>query len=140
MNTVVLSEPTYELLSRQASQQSATPDHLADALLRQYLMPEHAYVEIVQRASGKRAVIKGTNVPVSIIVGYMRVGETPETIVESVMPHLTLAEVYDALSYYHERQEEIEEELATNSEASGRAYLQEHLSEEDYYRVAGKSK
>lgn len=140
MNTIVLSEPIYELLSRQASQQAATPDHLADALLRQQLLPEHAYVEIVQKAGGKCAVIKGTNVPVSIIVGYLRVGETPETIVESVMPHLTLAEVYDALSYYHERREEIEEEIVQNSEASGRAYLREHLGEEGYYRITGQSK
>lgn len=138
MNTVVLSEPIYELLSRQASQQSATPDHLADELLRQQLTPEHAYVEIVQNASGKRAVIKGTNVPVSIIVGYMRVGETPESIVESVMPHLTLAEVYDVLSYYHDHRYDIDQEIDQNSEAWGRAYLREHLGETGYLRITGQ--
>ena len=135
MNTVELSEPTYELLRRQAFQQSATPDHLADALLRRHLLPEHAYVEVVERASGRRAMIRGTNIPVSIIVGYLRVGETPETIVADVMPHLSLAEVYDALSYYYERSAEIDQEIAENTEAWGRAYLREHLGDEGYEAI-----
>ncbi|MCB0003601.1 MAG: DUF433 domain-containing protein [Anaerolineae bacterium] len=138
MNTVELSEPTYELLRRQASQQSATPDHLAEVLLRQHLLPEHAYVEVVERTSGQRAVIKGTNIPVSIIVGYVLIGETPETIVENVMPHLSLAEVYDALSYYFERRAEIDQEIAENSETYGRAYLREHLSDESYKAITGQ--
>lgn len=139
MSTVMLSQPTYDLLSRRASQKSESPDQLADNLLRQQLMPEHAYVEIVQRTSGKRAVIKGSNVPVSIIIGYLRIGETPESIVETIMPHLKLAEVYDALSYYHERPDEIEQEISKNSEAYGRAYLRERLGDDEYYRVTGQT-
>ena len=80
-------------------------------------------------------MIRGTNIPVSIIVGYLRVGETPETIVADVMPHLSLAEVYDALSYYYERSAEIDQEIAENTEAWGRTYLREHLGDEGYEAI-----
>jgi hypothetical protein len=56
------------------------------------------------------------------------------------MPHLTLAQVYDALSYYHGHAEEIERELEQNSEAYGRAYLRERLGEEGYLRATGQKK
>ena len=83
-------------------------------------------------------MIKGTDIPVSIIGGYVLIGETPETIVENVMPHLSLAEVYDALSYYFERRAEIDQEIAENSETYGRAYLREHLSDESYKAITGQ--
>jgi len=85
-------------------------------------------------------MIKGTRVPVSVIVGYVRLGETPESLVENILPHLTLAQVYDALSYYHDHRDEIEQEMRENTEEYGRAYLREHLDEEGYLRVTGQAK
>ena len=40
-------------------------------MLRQQLAPKHAYIEVVQKIAGPQAVIKGTRVPVSVIVGYL---------------------------------------------------------------------
>jgi len=62
---------------------------------------------------------------VSVIVGHIRLGESPESIVRSVLPHLTLAQVYDALSYYYDHQDEIEAELAENTAAVSHARLRE---------------
>lgn len=59
---------------------------------------------------------------------------------ENIIPHLKLAQVYDALSYYHDHREKIEQELSENNEEYGRAYLREQLGEEDYLKVTGQVK
>jgi len=140
MSTITLSETTYQWLRRKAQESAQTPDQVADELLRQQLAPRHAYVEVVEKIAGPQAVIKGTRVPVSVIVGYVRLDETPESLVENILPHLTLAQVYDALSYYHDHRDEIEQEMRENTEEYGRAYLREHLDEEGYLRVTGQAK
>lgn len=136
----MLSKTTYQWLQRKAQESVQTPDQVADELLRQQLAPKHAYIEVVKKIAGPQAMIKGTRVPVSIIIGYLRMGETPESLVENILPHLTLAQIYDALSYYYDHQAEIEQEMAENTEEYGRAYLREHLGEEGYLRVTGQVK
>lgn len=135
---IVISQPIYELLTRKARQESESPDHLAEAILRQQLVPEHAYVEVVSKPTGQQAVIKGTRIPVSVVIGYLRIGETPDTLTAEIMPHLTLAQIYDTLSYYHDHRYEIDQEISQNSEEWGRAYLREHLGEDDYLRISGQ--
>ncbi len=139
MNVITLSETTYQRLRRAAQESARTPDQVAEDLLRQQLMPKHAYIEVVEKLGGPQAVIKGTRAPVSIVVGYLQIGETPESLVEKTLPHLSLAQVYDALSYYHDHRGEIEQELRENTEEHGRAYLREHLDEEGYLRVTGQA-
>jgi uncharacterized protein (DUF433 family) len=140
MSTVELSQTTYQWLQRQAQESGRTPDQVADVLLRQHLAPQHAYIEVVEKITGPQAVLKGTRIPVSIIMGYLRAGETPVSLVENILPHLTLAQVYDALSYYYDHQDEIEQELRENTEDYGRAYLRQHLGEAGYLRVTGQSR
>lgn len=140
MSVVTISEPTFRLLQQKARQQAETPDQLADNLLHQQLTSRHPYIEVVSKATGQQAVIRGTRVPVSIIVGYLRIGETPETLAHEIMPHLTLAEIYDALSYFYDHRYEIEQEIGQNTDEWGRAYLREHLSEDDYLRITGQAK
>jgi uncharacterized protein (DUF433 family) len=125
-------------LQRKAQEDAQTPDQVADTLLRQHLEPQHAYVEVVEKSTGTQAMLKGTRVPVSIIIGYLRLGETPESLVQQTLPHLTLAQVYDALSYYHDHQDDIEQELREHTEEYGRAYLRKHLGEAGYQRVTGR--
>jgi uncharacterized protein (DUF433 family) len=138
MRTVEVSPTTYQWLQRKAQESAQTPDQVADALLRQHLAPQHAYIEVVAKSTGPQAMIKGSRIPVSIIIGYLRLGETPESIVERVLPHLSLAQVYDALSYYYDHQDDIEQEMRENSEEYGRGYLLQHLGEEGYLRVTGQ--
>ncbi len=140
MTTIALSETTYQLLQQQARSNDQTPDQLADELLREQLAPKHAYIQVVEKLGGPQAMMKGTRVSVSDIVGYLQIGETPESIVEKVLPHLTLAQVYDALSCYHDHKAEIDQELAESTEEYGRAYLREHLGDEGYRRITGQAK
>jgi uncharacterized protein (DUF433 family) len=60
---------------------------------------------------GGRPRIAGTGVTVQRIVGWRRQGLSPEEIVEQI-PHLTLAQVYAALAYYHANQDEIDRWIA----------------------------
>jgi uncharacterized protein (DUF433 family) len=92
----------------------------------------------VNRYGGPQAVIAGTRIAVSDIIGYLQIGETPESLVADVLPSLTLSQVYAALSYYHDHQTEIDDILAQNSETSARAYLRETLGEEGYRRITSQ--
>ena len=138
MATVRLPETTYRLLQERATETARTPDELADDLLRRELGPAHAYVEVVPLAGGPTAVVKGTRIPVSILVGYLKLGETPESIVQQVLPHLTLAQVHDALSYYYDHQAEIDRERAENTEEAARDRSRQRVGEEGYTRLTGQ--
>jgi uncharacterized protein (DUF433 family) len=135
MAIVTLSKTTYQWLQRRAQETARTPDQVAEELLRQQLAPRHAYIEVVEQATGSQALLKGTRIPVSIIIGYLRLGETPESLVGKILPHLTLAQVYDALGYFHDHRDDIEQELLENTEEHSRAYLRIHLGEAGYLRV-----
>ena len=67
---------------------------------------EHLYVILNDEILNGEPVIKETRTPVRAIVEMWRLGYAPETI-PSELPHLTLASVFDALSYYSDHQQEI---------------------------------
>ena len=58
-------------------------------------------------------VITGTRTSVRAIVGLWRLGVIPEEILNH-LPHLTLAQVFDALSFYLDHQAEIDESIERN--------------------------
>lgn len=58
-------------------------------------------------------IILGTRTSVRAIVGLWRLGVMPEEIM-SHLPHLTLAQVFDALSFYLDNQAEINEYIERN--------------------------
>jgi uncharacterized protein (DUF433 family) len=60
---------------------------------------------------GDRPRVAGTGVSVRRIVGWYNQGLTLEEITTEV-PHLSLAQVYAALTYYHANREEIEADIA----------------------------
>lgn len=65
---------------------------------------------------GGSAVIGETRFPVRSVVTYvLRHGLTPEELVAR-FSYLTLAQVHDALAYYYDNREEIEREIADNTE------------------------
>jgi uncharacterized protein (DUF433 family) len=70
---------------------------------------------------GGRPCIAGTGVTVQRIVGWYKLGLSPEEIADEV-GHLTLAQVHAALAYYHANREEIESAIAADeAEADGLA-------------------
>ena len=58
-----------------------------------------------------RARIAGTGVTVRRVVEWYKLGLIPEEIVDRI-GHLTLAQAYAALAYYHANRQEIETDLA----------------------------
>jgi uncharacterized protein (DUF433 family) len=139
MNTIQLSEQTYRRLQARANEQTVTPDEIAEQVLQEYLGDVERYIEVVERAGGPSAMIKGTRISVADIVGYLRIGETAVTLASETLPHLTLAQVYAAIEYFRHHPEEIEQELAENTEEYSRAYLREHLGEERYRIITGQN-
>ena len=74
----------------------------------------HPYIELRPGYPGGRVIITGTTFPVSLVVTYiLHQGMMPQELVRS-FSHLTLAQVYDALSYYCDHQTEIDAEIEKN--------------------------
>ena len=69
---------------------------------------EHPYIVHDASIGGGEPIIVGTAVRVRILVQYWRAGMPPEALIQA-FPSLTLAQVFDALSYYEDHQEEIHE-------------------------------
>ena len=76
-------------------------------------LPPHPYITRAPDVCGGRPVVRGTRVPVQTIVGYCKLGITTDEILAG-LPHLTAAQVFDALSYYHDHQAEIEADIAAS--------------------------
>jgi uncharacterized protein (DUF433 family) len=67
---------------------------------------EHRYIVNDDEILGGEPIIRGTRTPVRAIVETWRLGVPVEEIPQG-MPHLNLAQVFDALSYYSDHQDEI---------------------------------
>ena len=70
-----------------------------------------------QKVRGGRPKIAGTGLTVSRIVGWYKMGMTPEEIALEYQ-HLTLAQVHAALAYYHVNRDEIESDIAKDEAAA----------------------
>jgi len=91
--------------------------------LRQALLPvariqpqplaAHPYIESVPAILSSEPVIKDTRTPVRAIVERWKFGETVEEI-ERNLPHLRLAQIFDALGYYDDHRDEIEKYIELN--------------------------
>jgi len=68
---------------------------------------------------GGRPRIAGTGVTVRRVVSWYKLGLSPEEIAEE-LGHLTLAQVYAALAYYHANREEIETDLKAEEVEAGK--------------------
>jgi len=74
---------------------------------------ESRYIIRVPGVCDGRPIVKGTRITVRAIVAYYKMGLSVEEILEG-LPHLTPAQVYDALSYYHDHSSEIEQDIKEN--------------------------
>lgn len=73
----------------------------------------HRYIITDPDILSGEPIIEGTRTPVRAIVEMWRQGIPAETI-PAHLPHLSLAQVFDALSYYSDHQAEINEAIARN--------------------------
>jgi len=83
-------------------------------------------------------VIKGTRIGIDGIIGYTQAGYTPQEIAAEILPHLNLAQIYDALSYYEDHLAQINEVLQSNAPEVWRARLQQKLGEKAVKQLLGR--
>ena len=74
---------------------------------------------------GGRARVTGTGVTVHRIVGWYKLGLSPEEIAEE-FGHLTLAQVHAALAYYPANREEIDSAIASDEAEADRLAQRHH--------------
>lgn len=74
---------------------------------------EHRYIVRDQAILGGEPIVRGTRTPVRGMVELWRLGVAPEEI-PAHLPHLKLAQVFDALSYYEDHQAEIQGYIERN--------------------------
>jgi len=80
----------------------------------------HPHITKKSDVCGGSPVIAGTRFPVRSLIFYvLTIGFTPEEIVEK-FPHLSLAQIYDALAYYYDNRSEIEQDIMENTEETVR--------------------
>lgn len=79
---------------------------------------------------GGRPRIAGAGVTVRRIVGWYKLGLSPEEIADRI-GHLSLAQVYAALAYYHANREEIEADIAAEEEETERLEREQYRSRQD---------
>jgi len=78
-------------------------------------------------------------VTISVVEAKQRLKSPLPVEVEKVLPHLTLAQVYDALSYYYDHQADLDRERAENTEAAAQARLRERVGDANYQRIVGRA-
>lgn len=81
---------------------------------------EHPHIYTNPEMHGGEPTIRGSGISVRTIVERTRLGDSPEMILEGY-PHLSLAKIYDALSYFYDHTDEIERYIRENEEAGWRA-------------------
>jgi uncharacterized protein (DUF433 family) len=74
---------------------------------------EYLYIVRDEQILSGEPIIQGTRTPVRAIVETWRMGVAPEEIPKG-LPHLTLAQVFSALTYYSDHQDEINNYIERN--------------------------
>lgn len=74
---------------------------------------QHRYVTSDPAILNGEPIIEGTRTPVRAVVEVWRLGTPPEEIPRR-LPHLSLAQVFDALSYYSDHRDEIHTHIERN--------------------------
>ncbi len=76
-------------------------------------------ITCIAKVRGGRPCITGTGVTVQRVVGWYKLGLVPEEIADE-LEHLTLAQIYAALAYYHANRDEIEAVMAVDEAEADR--------------------
>ena len=87
--------------------------NLPEQALNETISQEFPGIERVPTVLNGEPIIKGTRTSVRAIVERWKFGESPEEIVRK-LPHLRLAQVFNALAYYDDHRDEIEHYITVN--------------------------
>jgi len=75
----------------------------------------HSHITMKKNVCGGALIIKGTRISVANIAGYYLMGFSPEEI-QRELPHLNLAQIFDAIAFYLDHKEIINQELEKDRE------------------------
>ena len=96
----------------------ALKEQVAQYAINPPLATDHPHIVRIEGVQGGEPLIRGVYVTVRGIVEMTtRLGQTPEQLAKEYSPRLSLAQIYDALSYYYDHQAEIETYIREHQEA-----------------------
>lgn len=75
----------------------------------------HLHITMKKDVCGGAPIIKGTRTSVANIAGYYLMGYSPEEI-QRELPHLNLAQIFDAIAFYFDHKEMIDQDLEKDRE------------------------
>ncbi len=114
VTVLTISQQMYDRLSQHASAAQRDLNEFAETLLRaQIQLTDHPYVVRQEGQRGGRPVLRGSNIPVWLIVAMWKAGDSLDDIGQAYPP-LEPAALYDAISYYFDHRQEIETEIHQN--------------------------
>ena len=87
---------------------------------RPIIETDHPHIIRIEGVRDGEPITRKSHVSVRIIVGAIRLGETPKQLREAYSPQLSYAEISDALSHYLRHTAEIETYFAEHQAASER--------------------
>lgn len=116
IETMTTESKLYTELNSLREEVRALKEQVAAYTARPITLTDHPHIVRIQGVRGGEPIVRDAYISVRAIVERTRLGETPEQILEAY-EKLTLAQVYDALSYYHDHTDEIEGYIHANEEA-----------------------
>ncbi len=120
MSTVVEAHRVFEELSRLREGIQRLDEKVEWLLVereRLSSLTEHPHIARSEKMHRGEPTIRGTAITVRTVVERTRLGDSIQEIVEAY-PVLTPAQVCDALGYYYDHTDEIEQYIAQNREAA----------------------
>jgi uncharacterized protein (DUF433 family) len=73
----------------------------------------HPHITTNENIGGGSPIIEGTRIRIIDIIAYYKLGYTAEDLTRAY-PHLSLSQIYDALSYYYDNKKEVDDEIEAN--------------------------
>lgn len=135
--TIHLPQTVYETVLQLARQQELPPDRFVSDFLQQQLLAYPHIDHYLSRAGTIRPIVRGTRVGVEVIVGYHQAGYSPQEIVTDILPHLTLAQIYAALSYYEDNWEQMDQLRQANTAEVWQERLKQEMGVEAAHQLLG---
>jgi uncharacterized protein (DUF433 family) len=97
------------------------------------------HIEQKQTSSGPQAYLRGTWVAVRHVAAFLKAGYAVEEIIQTGLPNVPPAAIYEAIAYYYDHAAEIEAELDTNTQEATHSQLRDMLSPEQVARLTGQA-
>jgi len=76
----------------------------------------YQYITRKENVRSGNAIVVGTRIGVHDVIGLLQTGETVDSIVNTCLPDLTRAQVYECLAYYEDHRGEIDVLVARQME------------------------